>query len=367
MLWNPSYRNKLTALFLFLDPRSAPPCVESHSLARKRKKDLQGTAGPAEAGSGPAPARPHPVAASQPASAIAHGLPSRLSTALTIISEESGLAVADLTDSTAFGDVGIDSLLGLTISARFKEELDMDLDFNAFFFDYPTVGDLKGFLGEPATSSHGTSTPASTEVGSATPRSSATGTTTPSGSVDFHPPKVDFQRALQIVSEESGVATDDLTEDTNFADSGVDSLLSLVIVSRFRDELELDIQHESLFLECPTVSDLRQLLLGGTAEREPVSSPVLAAHESEAKDLSSQRTQGELAALATRKKAVDDYVQTYTAGFSRTEPFGDVERAGRRREGCSRNRSIGKSGGSPGISSGPAPGRQDRGLPEPRE
>ncbi|KAM4057347.1 starter unit:ACP transacylase in aflatoxin biosynthesis domain-containing protein [Hirsutella rhossiliensis] len=185
---------------------------------------------------------------------------SKLAQALAVIAEESGLAVADLTDGTVFGDVGIDSLLGLTISARFKEELDMDLDFNALFYEYPTVGDLKVFLGG---STRGTaiSSPRSSSTGSSTPVSSGTGATTPN-TEDFGAPKVDFKRALGIISEESGVATDELTDDTNFADSGVDSLLSLVIVSRFRDELELEIQHESLFLECPTVADLKELLLG---------------------------------------------------------------------------------------------------------
>lgn len=64
--------------------------------------------------------------------------PPKLTKALAIISEESGLAVSDLTDKTVFADVGIDSLLVLTISARFGEELDTELDFSALFFEYPS-------------------------------------------------------------------------------------------------------------------------------------------------------------------------------------------------------------------------------------
>ncbi|RCI15849.1 hypothetical protein L249_1704 [Ophiocordyceps polyrhachis-furcata BCC 54312] len=208
--------------------------------------------------------------------------PSKIPKALAIIAEESGLAVEDLTDATIFSDAGIDSLLGLTISARFKEELDMDLDFNALFYEYPTVGDLKGFLGGGVAShdSSGRSTPMSSSTGPSTPRSTATGATIPSPDTfskldSATPTKVDFSRALQIISEESGVATEDLTDDTNFADSGVDSLLSLVIVSRYRDELELDIQHESLFLECPTVADLKKLLMGTTCSSAATSHPPL--------------------------------------------------------------------------------------------
>ncbi|KAF4589049.1 Type I Iterative Polyketide synthase (PKS) [Ophiocordyceps camponoti-floridani] len=228
---------------------------------------------PAAAAAAAVPSTPPPAPvrhAAQPPSP-SQQQPSKIPRALAIIADESGLAVEDLTDATIFSDAGIDSLLGLTISARFKEELDMDLDFNALFYEYPTVGDLKGFLGgaAEASDSSGSSTPVSVSTGPSTPRSVATGASTPSpdelSKLDPMPSKVDFSRALQIISEESGVSVEDLGDDTNFADSGVDSLLSLVIVSRYRDELELDIQHESLFLECPTVADLKKLLIGSSA------------------------------------------------------------------------------------------------------
>lgn len=249
---------------------------------------------------------------------------SKLVEALSIIADESGLAVADLADDTVFSDVGVDSLLGLSISARFKEELDMDLDFNALFYEYPSVGDLKVFLGESRASVTVVSTPRSSYE-SATPATSATGTTTPKTDEIFSP-KVDFQLALQIISEESGIATGDLTDDTNFAEIGVDSLLSLIIVCRLRDELELDIQHESLFLECPTVVDLKRLLLRDTN----TSTPTLPLMEGEsflikaletAEDtanskIASCHTDSEMAAITARKNAVDNYVEEYTAGFS---------------------------------------------------
>ena len=223
-----------------------------------------------------------------------------------------------------FVDAGIDSLLVLTISARLKEELQMDLDFNEIFDECPTVYDLKTFLGESGTSTadSGNSTPTTT--------SSTTEITQPAMEDDSLITKIDFRRVLHIISQESGVATDDLTDDTNFADSGVDSLLSLVIASRLREELDLDVQHESLFLECPTVADLKQLLLGKTgAESTPqmpaginiVSTPIPEKAEDTAKKTRTPlRTESEIAALAARKKAVDDLVQKYTVGFSANIP-----------------------------------------------
>ncbi|KGO63928.1 Male sterility, NAD-binding [Penicillium italicum] len=266
-----------------------------------------------------------PSSASIPA-ALAQPLnSSRFTEALSIIAEESGLAVGDLSDSTVFGDVGIDSLLGLTISARFKEELDLDLDFEAFFFEYPTVGDLKTLMGGASGSTPSATYSASSDSGEATPFSSGTGATTPTMDEHGLSSSVDFKRALEIISEESNIAVEELTEDTNFGDSGVDSLLSLVIVSRFRDELQLDIQHESLFLECPTVADLKQFLVGGSVAGDvaPALSelPITARPETLEKDLLKEIPVLDPVALAARRDAVTEYVEKYTAGFAAPKLF----------------------------------------------
>lgn len=243
---------------------------------------------------------------------------SRFGEALAIISDESGIAVADLVDSTVFADVGIDSLLALTISARFKEQLNLDFEFNAFFFELPTVADLKAFMGSSDSKTNSTTSSVG-HAGEFIPDSRETRATTPSSNESALCPKVEFDRALRIISEESGVVVEELTEDTNFADSGVDSLLSLVIVSRFRDELELDIQHESLFLECPTMVDLKRLLLGDATTSEAVHAPEKASTSTVpvAAEENSIATNPVLdpVALASRRQAVLDYVEKYTAGF----------------------------------------------------
>lgn len=75
--------------------------------------------------------------------------------------------------------------------------------------------------------------------------------------------------ALAIVSEESGIAIPELTDDSNFADVGVDSLLSMVIASRFREELGLELEANfSIFVDLPTVKDLKAFLAGGGSKAE---------------------------------------------------------------------------------------------------
>ncbi|KAH8585391.1 polyketide synthase-like protein [Bisporella sp. PMI_857] len=76
-----------------------------------------------------------------------------------------------------------------------------------------------------------------------------------------------FEKALKIIAEESGLAEDDLTDDTAFADAGVDSLCSLVISSRLREELDLDLDPDfSLFESVTTVGDLRAMFKGNVRD-----------------------------------------------------------------------------------------------------
>ena len=62
-------------------------------------------------------------------------------------------------------------------------------------------------------------------------------------------------KALAIVADEVGLSVDELAPESRFADFGVDSLLSLTIVGRFREELNKDFE-SSFFFDNPTVMDL---------------------------------------------------------------------------------------------------------------
>jgi monodictyphenone polyketide synthase len=66
-------------------------------------------------------------------------------------------------------------------------------------------------------------------------------------------------KAIRIIAAESGLDLSDLTDDASFGDLGVDSLMSLVIAEKFRTDLGV-VVGGSLFLEYPTVGDLRAWL-----------------------------------------------------------------------------------------------------------
>lgn len=63
-------------------------------------------------------------------------------------------------------------------------------------------------------------------------------------------------KALRIIADESAIELSELTDDASFANLGIDSLMSLVIAEKFREQLGV-IVSGSLFLEYPNIGDLR--------------------------------------------------------------------------------------------------------------
>lgn len=66
-------------------------------------------------------------------------------------------------------------------------------------------------------------------------------------------------KALLLISKEAALEISDLEDDASFAELGVDSLMSLVIAEKLRTELDVKVGG-SLFLDYPTIGDLRQWL-----------------------------------------------------------------------------------------------------------
>lgn len=74
--------------------------------------------------------------------------------ALQIISEESGVPMAELKTEAVFADLGVDSLLALLCASRFREELGLHYE-SAIFLDNETLGDLEAFWKRDAASGSG--------------------------------------------------------------------------------------------------------------------------------------------------------------------------------------------------------------------
>jgi acyl carrier protein len=213
--------------------------------------------------------------------------------ALAIISEESEIPISDLKDDTRLSDVGIDSLISLMVASKFAEELGITTDAG-IFMEGATVADIKQFILEstsgdaPEGYADPTATVAETQtVHLSTPEHhlEAAGSMTSVPSMDSLqswapidlpttdvPGAINFDDVLKIMAEEIEVAPDTITDQTSLPDLGVDSLLSLLIGSRLRDELDIEIDPSSLLDTLSTVGALRQALAAGTGEDSTPSS-----------------------------------------------------------------------------------------------
>lgn len=204
--------------------------------------------------------------------------------ALQIVSEESGIAGEELVDGAILSDVGIDSLLGLMISSRFQDELAVDID-SSTLHSLHTIGGVKDFLrrthagragenfdeGDEMEDSESTgSCPSLNEQLAATHKTDVTKFEEDREPVRYlanesiEATRITeglFGRVVKIISEESGIDINDLDDTTVFTNAGIDSLLSLMISSRIRDELDIQAAADNtLFTTCNTIRDLRHLL-----------------------------------------------------------------------------------------------------------
>lgn len=166
--------------------------------------------------------------------------------ALAIVAEEIGVLVSDLSDNISFADLGVDSLLALNIAGRFREMLDMDIE-SSFFFEHPTVKELKRFFAQSGQegngtpeSSHGspelytsdTATPLTESHSSFSGKASSATDDEAAGTMNL---------IRQILAEEIGVPAQDIKDDTGLAEMGVDSLLALTVLGRLRETVDMDL------------------------------------------------------------------------------------------------------------------------------
>lgn len=127
-------------------PAAAPAPI--HASA----PELVKAATPASASAPGAPAAPAPSdpPAPPPPATGAKSSPATsnnpiINDALKIISRESGLDASELTDEASFIELGVDSLMSLVLSEKFKAELGLDVK-SSVFIECPNIGELKAWL-----------------------------------------------------------------------------------------------------------------------------------------------------------------------------------------------------------------------------
>lgn len=79
-----------------------------------------------------------------------------------------------------------------------------------------------------------------------------------------------FSRIISCLSEEMRVPAEELNDNTDLADIGLDSLMAIIISDRLRKESQIDIP-TSTFLSCLTIRDVRRFFEGQQPENSEVN------------------------------------------------------------------------------------------------
>ncbi|KAH6616987.1 hypothetical protein F5144DRAFT_596103 [Chaetomium tenue] len=185
----------------------------------------------------PVVAAPVPVPAAPPVSMTSNKI-------RNMVAEEVGAPISDVVDSAELADLGVDSLLALTMADRILEELGIKVDSTPA----PVPVEQPRVPAPPVQ-------PVQPQPAAATASHSATA-----------------DKLRVIIAEEVGAPVAEVVDDIDIADLGVDSLLSLTIADRLLEELGVKVD-STLFIAGLKIQDLIQIVIGGdSGGTDPISS-----------------------------------------------------------------------------------------------
>jgi iterative type I PKS product template protein len=230
-----------------------------------------------------------PAKAPKPAKAALSGM---MSKTFDIIIAELNVEASELADAIQWADLGVDSLMALTISGRFREELDLEMS-STLFTDYASVGELRAHfastMGGQAVPSSSSSTADESDYSDGED-TNGSGITTPD-SEEFDVKELKASRApapavasvdtqdgdliatiRSTIAEEMDIDIEEITEATDLSTLGMDSLMSLQVLGSLREKsgIELD---STILTDNPSLGHLRKALgLDKPAAAPPLTS-----------------------------------------------------------------------------------------------
>ncbi|KAJ9156010.1 Conidial yellow pigment biosynthesis polyketide synthase [Pleurostoma richardsiae] len=212
---------------------------------------------------------------------------------LDILAKEVGVSHDELADNIAFTDLGVDSLMALTVSGRLREDLDLDIHSQAFV-DHPTIGAFKSYLAQFETSGRKDSVAMEDSADSSSDSDeqgmleSDSNVTTPldesdDGSIKGESPlkgesaggnEAIRQIIRDTIANEMCVEVEEIIAAPDLANLGMDSLMSLSILGTLREATGLNIPSD-LFVSNPSLKDVERTLgISETPKRPAVPKPV---------------------------------------------------------------------------------------------
>ncbi|KAK0739379.1 hypothetical protein B0T21DRAFT_285107 [Apiosordaria backusii] len=185
---------------------------------------------------------------------------------LQLIASEVGVDLKELADDTVFADLGVDSLLSISIAAKLSQLLGQPVPAS-LFTECLTVGDLRqyhldNFDDDDSASNFGGST-CENEIFSQSQSQSYTPLTNTGLSIGT--PAEDRTRNIKkIIATELGMGPEEIDDDVPLADLGVDSLLSLSIMAAIKTQTG-QILPSNFLMEHTTLAAIKAALGGPRA------------------------------------------------------------------------------------------------------
>lgn len=177
---------------------------------------------------------------------------------LNKIAVEARLDVSEFVDEASFVELGIDSLLTISIMSTLQTQMALTLPASAFNM-YPTVGELRTFFrneygSEEDLDSDKSCSESSNDVFTPSP---ADGNSATSVSSNEDPDVADV--FISAVAAETGIDPVEMEPSTLFTDLGVESLMSIAVLSAVKEQTGRMLP-ASFLNDHPTVADARKAL-----------------------------------------------------------------------------------------------------------
>ena len=185
---------------------------------------------------------------------------------VSCISGELGVASSELKPDTSFTDMGLDSLMSMVIIGSLRNILPADVELpNSLFLENDTPSQLRTWMESAAPQVTGSSQPIPTVVETEPVAVHPTATSKVPKSSSTSSPMV-WTEVMDMIASELGVEVSELKPETSFADIGLDSLMSMVIIGSLRNVIptEVDLPN-SLFLDYDTPEQLKTWLASVTS------------------------------------------------------------------------------------------------------
>nr|XP_036586274.1 polyketide synthase [Colletotrichum truncatum]KAF6796681.1 polyketide synthase [Colletotrichum truncatum] len=178
-------------------------------------------------------------------------------TLLRIISKRTGVGLDELVPTTCFIDIGVDSQMSIAITSDLQKKTGLQLPA-AFFLTYTTVSEARKQLthAKPAnTSPQQPRLSVESPTMKSNPVFAETGREAPSST------ERRSEILLRIVARELGMAPNDLADMDDFEAAGVDSMMSIKVMSQYKQKTGQELP-ASFLMNHPTVADVEAELDG---------------------------------------------------------------------------------------------------------